>query len=160
MVHRDLFTPHPVLNPNKTVHRSKINAHLRSRYPWGEELPKRHWSNGQHLRLPSEGSGFNFLVAQTFSSVTSCAFTAAMGIIISHAFTAIFGLISRVWPYLSCVHCRHGNYLSCVHCRHHGHYYVFARGTPDSCVFFVPTGIELLSGILSLVCCLTYRACL
>jgi len=39
-------------------------------------------------------------------------------------------------------------------------HYLFARGTPDSCVFFVPTGIELLSGILSLVCCLTYRACL
>ena len=38
VVHRDLFTPHPVLNPNKTVHQSKINALLRSRYPSGEEL--------------------------------------------------------------------------------------------------------------------------
>ena len=97
VVHRDLFTPHPVPNPNKTVHQSKINAHLRSRYPSGEKLPKRHWSNGQDLRLPSDGSGFNSPVAQTFSSVTSCAFTAVMGIIISHAFTAIFGLISRAF---------------------------------------------------------------
>ena len=55
---------------------------------FGRDTSKRHWSNGQDLRLPSEGSGFNSPVAQTFSSVTSCAFTAVMGII-SHAFCSL-----------------------------------------------------------------------
>ncbi len=29
-------------------------------------MAQRHWSNGQDLRLPSEGSGFNSPVAQIF----------------------------------------------------------------------------------------------
>ena len=83
------------------------------------------------------------IVSHAFTAIfglISRAFTAVMGII-SHAFTAIFGFISRAFTAVMGI-------------------IIFARGTPDSCVFFMPTGIELLSGILSLVCCLTYRACL
>ena len=36
---------------------------------FGEKPAERHWSNGQDLRLPSEGSGFNSPVAHSFSFV-------------------------------------------------------------------------------------------